>query len=158
MRRRIIALLCQLACAAVLTTGPSVAAEQAPLSEHLLLKRNDPLYVVAHSAVDCPACKMWEASSTGLPLAKKLSATWPNVRFVLIERQSLNGSEDETLYPPELRSLYLDRKARFQLSPATPLFELVIRDRVVLRLSGVAAWNEQVVPSVQKLESNRETK
>ena len=158
MRRPIIALLCQLACAAVLTAGFAVAAEQAPLGEHLLLKRNDPLYVVAHSAVDCPACKMWEASSTGLPLAKKLSETWPNVRFVLIERESLNSSEEESLYPPELRSLYLDRKGRYQLSPATPLFELVIRDRVVLRLSGVQAWNEQVLPSIQKLEQNRETK
>jgi len=44
------------------------------------------------------------------------------------------------------------------LSPATPLFEIVIRDKVVLRLAGLQAWNEQVVPSVEKLEGNRETK
>lgn len=158
MRRPIIALLCQLACAALLTASPSIAAEQAPRNEQLLLKRNDPLYVVAHSAVDCPVCKTWRASSSGLPLAKKMSETWPNVRIILIERASLNGSEDESLYPPELRSLYQDRKGRYQLSPATPLFEIVIRDKVVLRLAGLQAWNEQVVPSVQTLESNRETK
>ena len=80
------------------------------------------------------------------------------MRFILIERASLNGSEDESLYPPELRALYQDRKGRYQLSPATPLFEIVIRDKVVLRLAGLQAWNEQVVPSVQTLESNRETK
>ena len=158
MRRPIIALLCQLACAAMLTSGPSIAAEPTVRNEQLLLKRNDPLYVVAHSAVDCPVCRTWSAASSGLPLAKKLSATWPNVRFVLIERASLNSSEDESLYPPELRPLYLERKGRYQLSPPTPLFEIVIRDKVVLRLAGSQAWNEQVVPSVQTLENNRETK
>ena len=158
MRRPIIALLCQFACATLLTAGPSIAAEQASRNEQLLLKRNDPLYVVAHSAVDCPVCQTWRASSSGLPLAKKMSQTWPNVRFVLIERGSLNSSEDESLYPPELRALYQDRKGRYQLSPATPLFEIVIRDKVVLRLAGLQAWNEQVVPSVEKLEGNRETK
>jgi len=57
-----------------------------------------------------------------------------------------------------LRSLYQDRKGRYQLSPATPLFEIVIRDKVVLRLAGLQAWNEQVLPSVEKLEGDRETK
>ena len=164
MRRPII-LLCQLACLSLLAAEPVSAAEPdssasgaASRNEPLVLKRDEPLYVVAHSAVDCPVCKTWRASSTGLPLAKKMSETWPNVRFVLIERASLNGSEDESLYPPELRSLYQDRKGRYQLSPATPLFEIVIRDKVVLRLAGLQAWNDQVVPSVEKLEGNRETK
>lgn len=157
MRRPIIALLCQLACLFVLTIGPTAAAEQAPRNEQLLLKPDDLVYVVAHSAVDCPVCKVWRASSTGLPLAMKLSETWPKVRFVLIERRYLAGSEDESLYPPELHALYQDRKGRYQLSPATPLFEIVIRDKVVLRLAGLQAWNEQVVPSVQYLERNRET-
>jgi hypothetical protein len=157
MRRPIIALLCQLACLFVLTIGPTAAAEQAPQNEKLLLKPDDLVYVVAHSAVDCPVCKVWRASSSGLPLAMKLSETWPKVRFVLIERRYLAGSEDESLYPPELHSLYQDRRNRYQMSPPTPLFEIVIRDNVVLRLSGLQAWNEQVIPSVQYLERYRQT-
>jgi len=156
MRRQIIALLCQLACVAALSVEPSAAAEQAPQNGQLLLKRDDPVYLVAHSAIDCPVCKTWRASASGLPLAKKLAETWPNVHFVLIERRYLNGSEDESLYPPELHSLYQDRRDRYQLSPPTPLFEIVIHNKVVLRQSGLQAWNEQVVPSVEELEQHRE--
>ena len=157
MHRPIITLLCQLASVAVLAAGPAAAADPTSRNEPLVLKRDDPVYVVAHSAVDCPVCKTWRASSSGLPLARKLSDTWPHVHFVLIDRHYLNGSEDESLYPPELHALYQDRRDRYQLSPPTPLFEVVVHNKVVLRLAGLQAWSEQVVPAVQELEQNRET-
>jgi len=156
MRYPFIAVLCQLFCISLLAAGP-VAAGQPSQNGQSVLKRDDPVYVVAHSAVDCPVCKTWRASSSGLPLAKKLSETWPNVRFVLIERRYLNGSEDESLYPRELHALYQDRRDRYQMSPPTPLFEIVMHDKVVLRLAGLQAWNEQVVPAVEEIERNRET-
>jgi hypothetical protein len=168
MGRYILALLCHLACASVLAAEPTTAVEQDasrrvaapdPLSQRKqqVLRRDDPVYLVVHTAVDCPVCKVWRESSTGLPVARKLSDTWPHVHFVLIDRRSLYGSEDEALYPPELHDLYQGRRERYQLSPATPLFEVVVRNQVILRLGGLQAWNENVVPAIQELERTRET-
>jgi hypothetical protein len=149
MRRQIVGLLCHLVCVSALAAEPVQ-------SGRLVLGPDDPVYVVAHAAVDCPICKAWRASDSGLPLAKKFADTWPHVHFVLIDRPSVNGSEHESLYPSELRYLYRDRRERYQLSPPTPLFEIVVHDRVVLRLAGLHAWTEQVVPAVRDLERVRE--
>ncbi|MDR3371304.1 hypothetical protein [Rhodoferax sp.] len=168
MFRQIAVLLCHLVCVSALAAEPAAVAQQntaqsSAVSEtkaqrgKVVLGRDDPVYVVAHSAVDCPICKVWRKSSSGLPLGMKLSQTWPHVHFVLIDRASLRGSEDESLYPPELHFLYQERRDRYQLSPPTPLFEIVMHNRVVLRLAGLQAWNEQVIPSVQKLEGMRES-
>ena len=168
MGRYITALLCHLACASALAAEPTTAVGQdtvqrvaaaGPLSQNgqEVLGPDEPIYLVAHTAADCPICKVWRASSTGLPAARQLSDTWPHVHFVLIDRRSLYGSEDESLYPPELHYLFQGRKERYQLSPPTPLFEVVVRDQVVLRLGGLQAWNENVVPAIQELERTRET-
>jgi hypothetical protein len=168
MFREIAVLLCHLVCISALAAEPAAVAQRNTAQsgaasdtkaqkEQLLLRRDDPVYVVAHSAVDCPICKVWRASSSGLPLGMKLSETYPHVHFVLIDRPSLRGSETESLYPAELRFLYQERRDRYQLSPPTPLFEIVMHNRVILRLAGLQAWNEQVIPSLQKLEGLRES-
>ncbi len=96
-------------------------------------------------ATPIPACR-WE----------ELSEDRQHVHLVMIDRRSLSGSEDESLYPPELRFLYQDRRDQYQLSPPTPLFEIVVRDKVVLRLAGLQAWTERVVPALQQLEQSRD--
>lgn len=155
MLNRLIRLLTQLACLALLT-GPVVAAEQTQ-DDPRMPRRDDPIYVVAHSAVDCPACATWRNAADGLPATKQWAKTWPKVRVVVIERASLSGSEDASLYPPELRFLYDDRKARYQLAPPTPTFEVVVRDRVLMRQAGVQAWTGQIIPAISILERNRGT-
>jgi hypothetical protein len=168
MGRYITALLCHLACASAMAAEPTTAVGQDALrrvaaaglltqNEQEVLRREEPIYLVAHTAADCPICKVWRASSTGLSVARQLSDTWPHVHFVLIDRRSLYSSEDESLYPPELNYLFQGRKERYQLSPPTPLFEVVVRNHVVLRLGGLQAWNENVVPAIQELERTRET-
>ena len=135
----------------------SVADASAGQNE-LALKHAEPIYVVAHTAVDCPICKVWGESSAGLPAAKRWSETWPNVRLVLLERHSLYSSEDESLYPPELKALYQERRERYQLSPATRLFEIVVRDRVILRMAGLQGWTDHVLPALGELERTRQTR
>ena len=168
MRCHTVPLLCSLVCAYALAAGQPAVAEQdasrhisvegAPaLKERKPLTHDEPVYVVAHTAVDCPICKVWRESDSGLALARKLSESWPYVHLVVIDRRSLSGSEAESLYPLELRFLYEDRSTRYQLSPPTPLFEIVVRSRVVLRLPGLQAWTEQVVPALRELERTRET-
>ena len=168
MRCHIVPLWCTLVCASALAAGQPTVAEQdasrrisavgAPaLKERKPLTHDEPVYVVVHTAVDCPICKVWRESDSGLALARKLSESWPHMNLVVIDRHSLSGSEAESLYPPELRFLYEDRSARYQLSPPTPLFEIVARNRVVLRLPGLQAWTEQVVPALRELERTRET-
>lgn len=168
MFRQIAVLLCHLVCVSALAAEPAAVVQRNTVQsgaardtkaqkEQMVLGRDDPVYVVAHAAVDCPICKVWRASSSGLPLGMKLSETYPHVHFVLIDRHSLRGSEDESLYPEELHFLYQERRDRYQLSPPTPLFEIVMHNRVILRLAGLQAWNEQVIPSLQKLEGLRES-
>ena len=154
MRNRLTRLLTRLACLAVLS-GPIVAAEQTTQDDPRMPRRDDLIYVVAHSAVDCSACAIWRKAADGLPATQQWAKTWPKVRMVVIERASLDGSEDASLYPPELRFLYDDRKARYQLAPPTPTFEVVVRDRILMRQSGVQAWSAQVVPAIRILEQNR---
>ena len=119
---------------------------------------DEPLYLVAHTAVDCPVCKVWRQSPSGLALAQQLPKQWQHVRFVLIERQRLYGSEDESLYPKELRFLFDERRSRYMLSPPTPLFEVVVGSRVVLWQAGLQDWETQVVPAVRELEAARAKK
>jgi hypothetical protein len=157
MGRYITASLCHLACASALAAEPTTAVGQDALrrvpaagspsqNEQGVLGRDEPIYLVAHTAADCPICKVWRASSTGLPAARQLSDTWPHVHFVLIDRRSLYGSEDESLYPPELHYLFQGRKERYQLSPPTPLFEVVVRNQVVLRLEACKLGTRMLFP------------
>src|SRR6476646_1684566 len=106
MGRYITALLCHLACASAMAAEPTPAVGQDALrrvaaaglltqTEQEALSRQDPIYRAAHTAADCPICKVWRSSSTGLSVARKLSDTWPHVHLVLIDRRTLYGSEDE---------------------------------------------------------------
>ena len=107
-------------------------------------------------AEDCPVCKVWRESSSGLAVARQLPRTWPHLQVVFIERKSLNGSETESLYPTTLRYLYEGRRERYQLSPAVPLFEIVLRDTVIFRRSGLPGWSDGALPSLKALEEGRE--
>jgi hypothetical protein len=166
MRRKVFVCLCALACASTIaaesatvrvqSAPPSAPATSATGRAPATLQRDELVYVVAHTAVDCPICKVWRVSDSGLPAAEHLPTTWPHVRFVLIERHSLYGSEDEALYPRELHFLYQERRDRYMLSPPTPLFEIVVRNRVVLRMAGLQDWTDHVIPAVQQLERSRE--
>jgi hypothetical protein len=120
------------------------------------LGQDEPLTLVIHTAADCPICKVWRESASGLAVAERLPQTWPHLQVVFIERKSLNGSEVESLYPKSLSYLYEARKERYQLSPAVPLFEIVLRDTVIFRRSGLPGWSEGALPTLKSLEEGRE--
>ena len=136
--------------------APAIAST-APVADNAnALGPDEPITLVIHMAEDCPVCKVWRESSSGFAIAKQLPQTWPHVQIVFIERKSLNGSETESLYPKPLRPLYEARKERYQLSPAVPLFEIVLRDTVIFRRSGLPGWSEGVLPTLRRLEEGRE--
>jgi len=136
--------------------APAIAGT-APAAENAnALGQDEPLTLVVHMAEDCPICKVWRESSSGLAAARQLPQTWPHVQLVLIERRSLNGSETESLYPKPIHHLYELRKERYQLSPAGPLFEIVLRETVIFRRSGLTGWSDGVLPTLKVLEDGRE--
>ena len=83
-----------------------------------------------------------------------MAKNWPALKLVVVERTSLNGSETELLYPPELQGLYQARRERYQLSPAVPLFELVRQGKVISRRAGLQAWSEGTVAEIQALQES----
>ena len=167
MNRTLVFLFCLAACsgqAAVAATDTPAKGASAPAptgtapAEHNsnALGQDEPLTLVVHMAEDCPVCKVWRESSSGLAAARQLPATWPHLQVVFIERKSLNGSETAALYPTELRYLYEGRHERYQLSPAVPLFEIVLRDTVIFRRSGLPGWSDGALPTLRALEDGRE--
>ena len=153
-------LFCLAACvgqAAVAASDAPAKGPSAPVEENAnALAPDEPLTLVVHMAEDCPVCRVWRESSSGLAVARQLPQTWPHLQVVFIERKRLNGNETESLYPTTLRYLYEGRKERYQLSPAVPLFEIVLRDTVIFRRSGLPGWSDGVLPSLKALEEGRE--
>ena len=144
LRSHVLALLCS-----VFALG---AAGAAPVGADGALSREAEVILVVHTAVDCSICKVWREASSGLPLAQQLPKESPPVRVVLIERPSLHGSESESLYPQELLPLFKARQEKYQLSPPTPLFELVRGGQVISRHAGLRGWSEGTLPEVRQLQ------
>jgi hypothetical protein len=146
--RRLVAWLLVLACG---LGGPTALAQ----GDLPALEADEPLLLVIHTAADCPFCKAWRESSAGLAVAQRLPQTWPQLRLVMIERKSLFGSESGSLYPPDVKYLYDARRARYQISPPVPLFEVVRREQVVYRSGGLQGWTDGVLPTLRELEAGR---
>jgi hypothetical protein len=118
------------------------------------LAADESFTVVVHTAEDCPICKVWRESPGGLATAKQLPRDWPQLKVVFIERKSLYGSESESLYPPELQYLYQDRRARYQLSPPVPMFEIVRHGKVISRHAGLQGWTDGTLSEIRLLETD----
>jgi len=114
------------------------------------------LYVVVHSALDCQYCREWKSSKKGAALATLIANGRPDVRVVVIERDSLRGHEESGAYPPELRFEYERRLRRHQLAPTVPAFEIFLRGSLVYRTSGLSMWNSNVIPAVLEIEQRRD--
>lgn len=149
---------------AALATGASaqapIAADRATASNGAASapakpSLDDQVTLVIHSAANCPICKVWRDSADGWPLASQLGRDWPQFQAVVIERPSLRGSESEALYPEALRHLYRVRQENYQLSPPTPLFEIVRNKRVVARQSGLQGWSDVILPSLRQLQASQ---
>lgn len=112
----------------------------------------DDVTLVVHTAVDCPICKAWRESSSGLAVARQLPQESPPLKVVLIERPSLHGSESAALYPEELSFLFKMRQEKYQLSPPVPLFELVRGEQVISRHAGLRGWSEGTLPEVRQIQ------
>lgn len=117
-------------------------------------RSDDQVILVIHTAVNCPICRVWRETADGWPLASQLGQGWPQFQAVVIERPSLHGSESEALYPEPLRHLYRARQASYQLSPPTPLFEIVRNKQVVARQSGLQGWSDAILPSLRQLQAS----
>jgi hypothetical protein len=149
---------------AALSTG---AAAQAPMAADRAAggtvagaapaqpRYDDQVTLVIHTAVNCPICKVWRESATGWPLASQLGKDWPQFQAVFIERPSLHGSESEALYPQALRHLFRARQESYQLSPATPMFEIVRNKQVVARQAGLQGWSDAILPSLRQLQASQ---
>jgi hypothetical protein len=113
----------------------------------------EPVTLVVHTAKDCPICKVWRESPSGLATATQLPREWPRLKLVIIERDSLYGSESESLYPQELQYMYQIRSERYQLSPPVPMFEIVSQGKLISRHAGLQGWADGTVPEVRALQS-----
>jgi hypothetical protein len=134
---------------------PAVAGEAAsPKSLARGAAVTEPVTLVVHSAKDCPVCKLWRESPSGLETARQMAKDWSELKLVVVERTSLNGSETESLYPSDLQHLYQARRERYQLSPAVPLFELVRQGKVISRHAGLQGWSEGTVAEVRALQES----
>ena len=131
------------------TVGTS--AESAPAKP----RHGDQVTLVIHTAANCPICRVWRESADGWQLASQLGQGWPQFQAVVIERPSLHGSESEALYPEALRHLYRARQESYQLSPPTPLFEIVRNKQVVARQSGLQGWSDGILPSLRRLQASQ---
>ena len=127
-------------------------ASAAPSGGDSALRAEDEVTLVVHTAVDCPICKVWRESSSGLAVAQQLPKESPPVKVVFIERASLHGSESEALYPAHLLPIFKARQERYQLSPPVPLFELVRGERVLSRHAGIRGWSEGTLPEVRQIQ------
>ena len=127
-------------------------ASAAPPATDGALRAEDEVTLVVHTAANCPICKAWRESSSGLAVAQHLPQESPPVRVVFIERRSLHGSESEALYPTDLLYLFKARQERYQLSPPVPLFELVRGEQVISRHAGLIGWSSGTVPEVRQLQ------
>jgi hypothetical protein len=128
---------------------------QTPAAGAGALSRDEQVTLVVHTAENCPVCKVWRESASGLSVAKQLPQRWPHLKVVYVERKSLHGSESESLYPPELQYLFEARRERYQLSPPVPLFEIVRNRQVVARQAGLQGWTDGIVPALEQLASGR---
>ena len=117
---------------------------------------DDVLYVLIHSAVDCPYCRIWKTASDGLASAKKIVDARPKVRMFLVERQSLDGVEQRSQYPEELLFEFERRKAGNKLAPGVPSFDVFLRGKLVYSTSGVVRWTTEVIPVLLTLEGRRD--
>jgi tRNA A37 threonylcarbamoyladenosine synthetase subunit TsaC/SUA5/YrdC len=134
---------------------PALAGEVDASKGHLQeAAATEPVTLVVHTAKDCPVCKVWRESPSGLETALRIAKEWPALKLVVIVRTSLNGSETESLYPSDLQSLYQARRERYQLSPAVPLFELVRQGKVISRRAGLPGWSVGTVAEVQALRES----
>ena len=127
-------------------------ASAAPSAGDSALRAKDGVTLVVHTAVDCPICKVWRESSSGLAVAQQLPKESPPVKVVFIERASLHGSESEALYPAQLLPLFKARQEKYQLSPPVPLFELVRGERIISRHAGLRGWSEGTLPEVRQIQ------
>lgn len=141
---RVLAVLGMLLAFATAGAAPA-AIDSAP-------RPDDEVTLVVHTAVDCPICKVWRESSSGLALAQQLPMDSPPIKVVYIERASLHGSESEALYPASLLPLFKARQEKYQLSPPVPLFELVRGERVISRHAGLRGWSEGTWPEVRQIQ------
>jgi hypothetical protein len=126
--------------------SPKELAQEAAVTESVAL--------VVHTAKDCPVCKVWRESPSGLEAARQMAEDWPALKLVVVERTSLNGSETESLYPSDLQHLFQARRERYQLSPAVPLFEIVRQGKVISRRAGLQGWSEGTVAEVRALQES----
>jgi hypothetical protein len=133
----------------LLTFATSSAA---PSANDSALRAENVVTLVVHSAADCPVCKAWRESSSGLAVAQRFPQESPPVKVVFIERASLHGSESEALYPARLLPLFKTRQERYQLSPPVPLFELVRGEQVISRHAGLRGWLEGTLPEVRQIQ------
>jgi hypothetical protein len=158
VNRAIVLLALVAAMTATATAQPTVATDrQTASAKHAptVLGADEQVTLVIHTAENCPICKVWRESDTGLPVAKQLPERWPHLQVVLIERKSLYGSETDSLYPAQLGYLYEARKERYQLSPPVPLFEIVRDKQVIARQAGLPGWSEGILPDLERLEASR---
>ena len=126
-----------------------------PASTSTAQAADEPVTLVVHTAKDCPVCKLWRESASGLAFARQWPERWPQLQVVVIERKSLHGSETGELYPAELQYLFDARQQRYQLSPPVPLFEIVRNKQLVARQAGLQGWSQGIVPALQELEASR---
>jgi hypothetical protein len=131
--------------------SPGTGAESVPAKA----RHEDQVTLVIHTAANCPICRVWRESTTGWPLVSQLRQEWPQLQVAVIERPSIHGSESEALYPESLRHLFRARQESYQLSPATPLFEIVRNKQVVARQSGLNGWSDAVLPALRQLQASQ---
>jgi hypothetical protein len=120
-------------------------------------RKNQPLYVIVHSARDCHFCQRWKGGlGVGGPAEfREWAKDHPLAKLAIVERDNIDGVETEDRYPPELMLFYEKRKESGSLRTGVPLFEIALGRRVIHRAYGFSSWRRSVFDAVKLVESRR---
>jgi hypothetical protein len=111
--------------------------------------------LVVHSAPDCKYCARWKGPLAGEGHFKSWARTHPGTQLFIVERASIASNETPADYPQDLHWLSEQSQKEQRLRPGTPMFEVFVARKLVLRTYGLDSWNDDVFPAIKDLDARR---
>lgn len=155
LKHLVLAVVLSLSLGSQVASATTVEQKLAALND-ISLPANEPLYVVAHVADDCPWCRMWVNPFGGRRDLTVWMKTHANTSLLIVSRGFEGTPEKADEYSAELQWLFNEHQAKDELLPPTPEFEVVSGGAVLVRGVGLDSWKDYIFPAVQKLDEQRQ--